>query len=144
MSTSLTSAIPSPVKFKGRSGHEYQFRRIGLDIWSAFCDWISEERRRDIARLGIDDAAKATLFKDLVYSGVDTDDMLNHAATMKGMVWLVCRCCSDDVTSDALSVDLDMSKVAGLFRQLADMPQQEGSEDVGNAVPVGDQSTGAS
>jgi len=142
MSTSLSRAVGSPVKFKGGSGREYTFRRIGLDTWSEFCDWISEERRRDIGRLVIDDSAKASLFKDLVYSGVGTDDMLGHAATMKGMVWLVCRCCSDDVTSDELSTDLSMSKVAGLFRKLADMPENDDSE--GNVEAVGDRLTGTS
>tara|TARA_R110000824_G_scaffold89623_10_gene219586 strand:+ start:1326 stop:1754 length:429 start_codon:yes stop_codon:yes gene_type:complete len=142
MSTSLSKAVGSPVKFKGQSGREYKFRRIGLDTWSEFCDWISEERRRDIGSLVIDDTAKASLFKDLVYSGVDTDDMLSHASTMKGMVWLVCRCCSDDVTSDELSIDLSMSKVAGLFRKLADMPQDDDSS--GNVEAVGSQSTGTS
>tara|TARA_R110000787_G_scaffold268396_1_gene374884 strand:- start:3 stop:419 length:417 start_codon:yes stop_codon:yes gene_type:complete len=136
MSTSLSNAINSPVLFKGQSGREYKFRRIGLDVWAAFCDWISEERRSDITSLKINDTAKASLFKDLVYSGVDTDDMLTHASTMRGMVWLVCRCCKDDVTSDELSIDLDMGKVANLFRQLANMAQAEDGDSQGNVAAV--------
>ena len=142
MMDTISNTIPSVVLFKGLSGREYTFRRIGLDVWSAFCGWISEERKQGISSLDLDDSAKATLFKDLVYSGIDTDDMLSHASTMRGMIWLVCRCCKDDVTSDELMLDVNMSKVGGLFRRLADMPTEDDSG--GNVEAVGDRSIGLS
>lgn len=127
-SSSITSAIAVPVVFKGKSGREYSFSRIGLRIWSEFCEWIKQERRKDIQSLLLDDSAKASLYKEMIYEGVDTDDMLTIASTMRGMVWLVARCCSDTVSSEELTDDINMSEVAGLFRQLADLPSAEGNE----------------
>ena len=139
--TTLQQALPQPIRFTGTSGKEFTFRCIGLDIWSEFCEWISSERKKEIQRLVIDDGSKASLFKDLVYSGVDTDDMLSQASTMRGMVWLVCRCCEDSISSEDLSRELKMISIGNLFRQIADMPKDDES---GNVEAVGDESTGAS
>ena len=137
----LTDALPQPIRYTGGSGTEYTFRRIGLDVWSEFCDWIASDRKLEIQRLVIDDTAKASLYKDLIYSGIDTDDMLTQAATMKGMVWLVRRCCENQTSEGELSRELTMPDIASLFRSIADMPSES---DSGNPEAVGAGSTGAS
>ena len=120
--SSLEYAIPTPIRFVGQSGKEHAFSRIGLRVWSEFCEWIKSERRRDIQGLMIDDSAKASLYKEMIYEGVDTDDMLTTASTMRGMVWLVGRCCEDNVGGEELLDDIGMSSIAELFRSLADLP----------------------
>ncbi len=134
-SRSLDAAIGSSIRFEGQSGREYAFSRIGLRVWSEFCEWIKDERRREIQGLLLDDSAKATLYKEMVYEGVDTDDMLTIASTMRGMVWLVHRCCGDDVSREALSDDISMADIGSLFRRLAHLPDSsaEGNE-MGEAV----------
>tara|TARA_R110002051_G_scaffold292121_1_gene356764 strand:- start:831 stop:1262 length:432 start_codon:yes stop_codon:yes gene_type:complete len=142
--SSLAKALPTPVKFPIGKGQHLTFCRIGLDIWSEFCEMILQRRTGRISDLSLGDTAKAGLYKDLVGKGVDMEDMLEEASTTEGMRWMLCRCCTSNVPDDELGTLIRLRDMPLLFGQLADMEQATEDEalEAGNE-PAPEGKTGA-
>jgi hypothetical protein len=141
MST-LAKALPSPVRFDVGKGQSLSFCRIGLNIWSEFCDYILDRRTKRVNDLTLNDEAKAGLYKTLVGNGLGMEDMLTEAATTDGMRWIICRCSISDATDDDLAALIPLGKVPVLFQKLADMePALE--EEEAQANPPTESRTGA-
>ena len=142
--SSLAKALPAAVKFPIGKGQHLTFCRIGLDIWSEFCEVILQRRTSRISNLSLGDVAKAGLYKDLVGKGVDMEDMLEEAATTEGMRWMLCRCCTSNVPDDEVGMLVRLRDMPLLFGQLADMEQatEEEELEVGNE-PAPERKTGA-
>jgi hypothetical protein len=122
---SLAQSIPAPVSYRVDDSTSIRFRRIGLDLWSQFCEHIKENRVAEIESLSLNDSAKGDLFKGLIGTGIDMDAMLNEAATMAGMCWIIARCCLDDVKESELMRVIPLVEVPVLFKRLADVEQQD-------------------
>ena len=139
---SITNAIPAPITINMPNGSQLTFRKIGLDIWAEFCEWVVGEPTTKIMKLDLADSAKASLYKDLVKNGLDMEDMLREASTMGGMSWMISRCCtSDGVDKGSLLRVLPFEKVTSLFERLADVEQEDPETSAalqelgGNALP---------
>ena len=131
---SLTRAIPEPVKHKFSDGTVLTFRRIGNDMWSAFCEHLINKRTDQIEKMKLNDQAKSQLIKELVGTSIDMDEMLSQASTIEGMSWLLYSCCKDDVTEAELMEAMPLGKVPELFKRIADLEAAtpEEAESAGN------------
>ena len=123
---SINKAIASPIEIKVGKGQRLRFRRIGLDVWSEFCEHVSHRRSKSVQALSIADKEKANLYRDLVGKGIDMDDMLSEASTMDGMTWILCRCCLDKEVDDSVLMQvIPFGEIASLFHRLADLSESD-------------------
>mgnify|MGYP003135297686 CR=1 FL=1 len=127
--SSLHKAIPSPVRVEVGKGQTLIFNRIGLDIWSEFCEYVLDRRTHRVSNLSLNDAAKAGLYKDLVGNGIGMEEMLEEASTTDGMRWIICRCCESDITDEELGQMIPLSQIPAVFQKLADMESRTADED---------------
>jgi hypothetical protein len=127
--SSLHKAIPSPVRVEVGKGQTLTFNRIGLDIWSEFCEYVLDRRTHRVSNLSLNDDAKAGLYKDLVGNGISMEEMLEEASTTDGMRWIICRCCESDVSNEELAQLISLSRIPALFQKLADMESKAADED---------------
>ena len=126
----LAQAMPAPIKWGVGTGQSLHFCRIGLDIWSEFCEYVLDRRTDRINALPFGDDAKASLYKELVGKGFDMEEMLGEAATTEGMRWLVCRCSIDNVTDTEISTLVKLRDMPVKFSKLADIEPPTKEEEV--------------
>lgn len=139
--SSLHKAIPSPVRVEVGKGQTLIFNRIGLDIWSEFCEYVLDRRTHRVSNLSLNDDAKAGLYKDLVGNGISMEEMLEEASTTDGMRWIICRCCESDVSNEELAQLISLSRIPALFQKLADM-ESKASEGENESDPKKGKPTG--
>ena len=139
--SSLHKAIPSPVRVEVGKGQTLIFNRIGLDIWSEFCEYVLDRRTHRVSNLSLNDDAKAGLYKDLVGNGISMEEMLEEASTTAGMRWIICRCCESDVSNEELAQLISLSRIPALFQKLADM-ESKASEGENESDPKKGKPTG--
>jgi len=124
---SLALSLPAPVHYRVDETNSVKFRRIGLDLWSSFCEHIKDHRVSAIHSLELGDSAKRDLYKDLVGKGIDMDTMLTEASTMPGMCWIIARCCLDDVKESDLMRVIPLTDIPSLFKSLSDVEDSDES-----------------
>jgi hypothetical protein len=66
----MHDAVNAPVSVE-IGGEVYTLRRIGLQDWCLFCDWVNRRQERKLGHL------------------VPVEEMLAHASSVIGMRWLV-------------------------------------------------------
>jgi len=133
--TALETAISSPVQVTLR-GEEYEFAQLGLADWSAFCEFIKDERRTEINRADLPPMEKRHLYSEWIKSPVDLDSMLEQAMTFAGMEWLLWRAISKKHSSltrgKVMDLFTDIQQATDVFGRIAGMPEDEEGDDQGN------------
>jgi len=139
--TTIEKAIKAPVCVTlGES--QYEFAQLSLSDWAGFCDYLKNERRKEINRAELPNSERRILYSEWIKTPLDVDAMLNEAMTFGGMSWLLWRSVSQkhkNITKDTV-MDLfsDILEASSVLKRILGMPgeeEEEGdSDDSGNEV----------
>ena len=122
---SLAKALPSSVK-RTVGETDLEFRRIGLDIWSGFSDYVISERAKRIRSMPLPKGEQALMLKQLAIEGMDMMAVLTEAGTLNGMSWLVCECCiTKGVTRNELEQLLPVTQIPKIFTDISDIETEK-------------------
>ena len=113
----MQDAAATTVSMTLADGETHVFRKIGLDMWCEFSDWINSRMKR----------APGT--------PVGLEEMMEHVQTFQGMRWLLWRSIKTEVPIDQMGtlIGSDLKNINALLESIVDLPTGEGSAE-GNAT----------
>ena len=133
MSGSIDVAVGGSVPLSYRLGDKtYQFAKLTVEEWSAFCQWIKDGRREDIAEVKLSESEKRQLYREVLANPVEPDEMFRHALTLPGLRWLIHRSFSKHNPGIAIETVGELvggiEQMTELFGLIADLPSVDDSE----------------
>lgn len=135
MSVGLEAVAASPLRVT-LGDKAYQIGKLTLEDWAAFCQWIKDGRREDIAGVDLPAREKRDLYRDLLSSPIEPDEMFRHAMTLPGLRWLIHRALSKHhaiAIEDVGDLVGGIDKLTDLFELIADVPDED---ENGGADPL--------
>ena len=127
---SINAVIAAPVEHNS-GGTIYQFARLSLEDWAAYCEHIQSTRLKQISALDLPPNEKQQLYREAVREAIDPEEMFRHAMTLTGMRWLlhhsVAKHHEEVGLGDVGAIVGNLVHMTELVERIADLP--EGDED---------------
>lgn len=125
----MQGAIKTPVRHTSEAGEEYEFEKIGVNIWAEFTEWYNK-------RIG-DPPGKA----------IDPDMMMFAASSFPCMRWLLWRSLQQKHPTikvrDVEGVFDNIGQLTDTFIEIIDKPDKPKDADEGAAEDESDPPHGA-
>jgi len=116
----MNKAVSRTIRVTLADGNEYKMSTIRMTHWCEFCDWINTQNDRS---LGVP---------------VSMEEMIEHASTVKGMMWLLWRSLyahSPEMDYDAAALLMgSLDDIGTIFESVSDLDADgadEGSDPPG-------------